>query len=260
LEIFDHIGENRNEKLAIPFYGWIRNPVETMVRYLMRTSEYSSWCNKYDILKLMPLNDPMRLFSVTMQYTINSFFEVLVECGKAHNIPKEDVQVDFNKMMVLSDPKLSCTTSMDLIINKLLSESFIEMVCIYVPVVTDQVQQVIVDTFTYKTDIIFVTETDLRQIIESKNPKFTTVFVEDLDRFMDILQSYSAEEKKEYMSDTYYVLPAKSSLTEKAKKLSSSMGALPDTDIYKYKDFINAHLAEVNSYADFLQLKALRWR
>ena len=260
MELFDHIDDNRNEVIAIPFYGWVRNPVETMIRYLMRTKEYSKWCSKYAVLRIMPLNDPMRLFSITMQYTINAFFEALVECGKNSNLSKNDVQKDFNEMIVLADPKLSCQTSMDLIINKLLTESFVEQIIIYVPVMTDEIKQVIVDTFTVNTDRIFVTEGSLRDVIESSNPKFTTVFVEDTDQFMDVLQSYGPDEKKKYMSNTYYVLPAKSSLTNKAKELVTSIGTLPDDKPYKYEDFISAHLSEVNSYANFLQLKAVKWR
>lgn len=257
MDLFTHIGENRDEIIAIPFYGWVRNPVETMIRLLMHTGKFSIWCNKYQILRIMPTNDPERLFTLTMQYTINSFYETLLECGKLQGLEKNDVEKDFNEMIMRADPKLSCKTVMDIMLSRLITEDFVKQLHIYVPAMTKNVKDAILDIFTIGTDSIFLAEADLRKIIECQNPKFTTIFVEDTDMFMDIIQSYSPEDKKKYMSNTYYILPAKSSLTERAKRMSQDIGMLADSTPFKYQEFIKASLGEVGSYADFLQLKML---
>jgi hypothetical protein len=258
MDLLSHIGENRTEIIAIPIYGWIRNPVETMIRLLMSTGSFDRWCNKYDILRIFPVNDKGRLFTLTMNYTIDSFYKELKKCGTLHDIDEKDVERDFNEMIMRADPAMSVPTFMDIVVEKLLTESFVENIYIYAPVLTDKIMNFLADLFTFKSSNIYLIEANTKEIIEYSKPKFTTVFIEDTDLFMDVLQSYSGEEKKKYMSDTYYILPAKSSLTESARKMVNTSGVLPDKEPYRYEKFIEAHLAEVNSFANFLQLKMLR--
>jgi len=258
MDLLSHIGENRTEIIAIPIYGWIRNPVETMIRLLMSTGSFDRWCNKYDILRIFPVNDKGRLFTLTMNYTIDSFYKELKKCGALHDIDEKDVERDFNEMIMRADPAMSVPTFMDIVVEKLLTESFVENIYIYAPVLTDKIMNFLADLFTFKSSNIYLIEANTKEIIEYSKPKFTTVFIEDTDLFMDVLQSYSGEEKKKYMSDTYYILPAKSSLTESARKMVNTSGVLPDKEPYRYEKFIEAHLAEVNSFANFLQLKMLR--
>lgn len=259
MDIFNHIGENRDEIIAVPFYGWIRNPVETMVRYAMSSGRYSYWAGRYEIFKQLPINDPFRLFNITMQYTIDSFFKAMMNCGKVNNIEKADIEKDFNELIMLSDPSHSSVTIMDVVLNRLLNEPFLKKIYIYAPVITDAMKNVIMKIFPTHNDIIFVIDATIREAIEYKEDTLTTIMVEDTDMFMDVLQSYSKEERKQYMGNKYFILPAKSSLTNTAKQMVQAMGILPE-DPYRYKDFINANLGEVGSYADFLQLKMIKWR
>ena len=259
MDIFNHIGENRAEIIAVPFYGWIRNPVESMILYAMRSGKYSYWANRYEIFRALPTNDPTRLFNITMQYTTDSFFKAMVNCGKVNKIEKVDVEKDFNELIMLSDPKYASVTIMDIVLNRLLGEPFLKKLYIYAPVMTNAIKRVIMDMFPTHNDIIFVIDATIREAIEYKEDAFTTIMVEDTDMFMDVLQSYSKEERKKYMGGKYFILPAKSSLTDTAKQMVQSMGILPD-DPYRYKEFINANLGEVGSYADFLQLKMIKWR
>jgi hypothetical protein len=256
--IFSHIGENRDEVIAIPVYGWIRNPVETMIRLLMSTGMYSRWCSKYSILKLFPLEDKEHLFSMTMNYTINSFYDEMKTCGKRSGVEEKDVERDFNELIMRADPARSVTTIMDMIIIRLLTEDFVKNIYIYAPVMTKPIKDFLANVFTFKASNIYLIEGNIKDVIERTEPKFTTIFVEDTDMFMDVLQSYDDDALKKYMSETYYVLPAKSSLTNEAKQLVRSKGILPDGEKYKYQKFIEAKLAPVNSYAEFLQLKMLR--
>lgn len=260
MDIFNHIGDTRDEIMAVPFYGWIRNPVETMIRYAMSTGKYSRWISKYDIFKQMPIDDSERLFDVTMQYTTDSFFKAMVNCGKANNIEKAEVEKDFNELIMLSDPAFAMQTVMDVVYNRLLRESFLKKLYIYSPVMSANIKKVILDIFPSYNDKIFLTDGTIREMIEYKEDKFTTIFVEDTDMFMDVLQSYSKEERKKYMGGKYFILPAKSSLTTTAKQMVQAMGVLPEENQYRYKDFISANLGEVGSYADFLQLKMIKWR
>ena len=258
--IFDDIKDsNRNELLAIPFYGWIKNPVETMIRHLMKTGEIINWRNnRYDFLRAFPFDDPHKLFSLTMQYTINSFRLTMIESGKKYGITENQAEADFNYLITNANPRLSCITVMELMITKLLDESFVKGIYIYDPVMTADMKQYLLKTFTTHNDKIFAVEANIKDIIESENPIFTTVYVEDLDMYMDVLQSYGEEELKKYMSDTYYIMPAKSSLTDGAKQMSAAVGILPkDIDVYKYQKFLEGTLKQVNSMVDFLQLKAI---
>jgi hypothetical protein len=260
MDIFDHIGETRDEVMAVPFYGWIRNPVECMIRYAMIGGKYSKWMQKYDIFKIMPVNDPIQLFNITMQYTIDSFFKAMVKCGTANNIEKPEIEKDFNELIMLSDPKYASITVMDVVFNKLLTEPFMKKLYIYSPVMSDSIKKTIMNIFPAYNDKIFLIEGSIRNIIEYNEDTFTTIFIEDTDLFMNVLQSYDKEEMKKYMSKKYFILPAKSSLTDSAKQIVQTMHVLPETNQFKYKDFINGNLGEVGSYADFLQLKIINWR
>jgi hypothetical protein len=246
--------------MAVPFYGWIRNPVETMVRYAMSTGKYSEWAMKYEVFKHIPIDDPIRIFNMTTQYTVDSFFKAMVKCGTENHIEKPEIEKDFNELIMLSDPKYSAATIMDIVLNKFLSEPFMKKLYIYSPVMTDVIKKVILDIFPMYNDRIFLVEGVIKDIVEYKEDTFTTIFVEDTNLFMNVLQSYSKEEKLKYMGNKYFILPAKSSLTESAKQVVYTMKILPETNQFMYKDFIDASLAEVGSYADFLQLKMINWR
>lgn len=259
MNVFDDIKEsNRNEIIAIPFYGWIKNPVETIIRVLMNTGNYMKWCNKYPFLRAFPINDQNRLFSMTMQYTMKTFRDALVTSGKNTNIPENVVDANFSEMVNRCDPDLSCMTIMEFMIMKLLKEDFVKAIYVYEPVMTPSIKKYMAKIFTENTDKIYMVETNIKNIIESNDPKFTTVYVEDLDMFMDILQLYDEEARKKYMSDTLYVMPAKSSLTDQAKRMCAEMGVLPtEGDVYRYQKFLESSLMEVGSGVNFLQLKAI---
>lgn len=259
MTIFDTIKtDNRDEIIAIPFYGWIKNPIETIIRTLMGTGKYARWINKYPFLAAFPVNDPNRFFSLTMQYTLNSFRKALIESGTKNGIEENQIEADFSEMLARADPSLPCITVMELIIKKLLAEDFVKAIYIYEPAMYDTIKKYLAQTFTENINRIYIVESNIKSIIESNDPKFTTIYAEDTEMFMDVLQSYDNETKKKYMSNTYYILPAKSSLTENAKHLSAEMGILPtDSDIFKYQKYLNGTLAQFQSMIDYLQLKAI---
>lgn len=259
MNVFDSIKEpNRDEILAIPFYGWLKNPVETMIRYAMSTGKYSNWRIKYPFLNRFPIDDALRLFSVTMQYTINSFRKAMIESGKEKGIEEKQADADFNELFMNADPSKSSSTIMEVMLMKLLTEDFVKAIYIYEPAMNNSVKDYLSKVFTNDTDRIYLVEGNVRQIIESDNPKFTTIYVEDLDLFMDLLQLYTEEELQKYMAETFYILPAKSSLTDHAKELSATMGIMPTgEDAFRYKKFIDGTLVKVKSGADFFQLKAI---
>jgi hypothetical protein len=259
MDLFNHIGETRNEIMAVPFYGWIRNPVESMIKYAMRSGYYSKWENKYTIFRKLHIeDDPQRLFGATMQYTIDSFFKAMMN-SKADNVEKADVEKDCNELIMLSDPKYASPTVMDLVFNRLLEEDFLQKLYIYSPVMTNAIKKVILDIFPLHNDKIFLTDGTIQEMVEYKEDTFTTIMVEDTDLFMNVLQLYNKEDRRKYMGNKYFILPAKSSLTESAKQIVQTIGILPEENQFKYKDFINATLGEVGSYADFLQLKTVVW-
>ena len=257
MNLFDSIKDaNRDEIIAIPFYGWVKNPVESMIRYLMSTGKFSKWLSKYPDLNLFPITDQNRLFSLSSQYTINSFRRLLIESGKRNGINENQADADFNEMLMNADPRRCVATLMELVVAKLLNEPFVKYIYIYEPVMSDAIKRYLADVYTENTERIILLESNIKAIIESSKPKFTTIYVEDTDQFMDVLQSYTKEEREKYMTTTYYILPAKSSLTDKAKQLSASMGVLPTgEDPYRYQGFIKGTLAETKSTADFMQLK-----
>jgi hypothetical protein len=259
MTVFDSIKEpNRDETLAIPFYGWLKNPVEGMIRYAMRTGKYTEWQLKYPFLEKFHTADQIKLFSETAQYTINSFRNAMVESGKTKNIDEKQADADFNELLMNIDPNTTSSTIMELMLMKLLTEDFVKCVYIYEPVMSTTVKNYIAKVFNDNVDKIYLVEANVREMIESDNPKFTTVYIEDLELFMDVLQLYTEEDMQKYMAETFYILPAKSSLTEHAKETSATLGILPkDEDAFKYKNFIDGTLAKVKSMADFFQLKII---
>ena len=78
MDFLAHIEENRNEVIAIPFNGWIKNIGEMMVKYILSTGKIYEWNNKYPFIKdITMMLDQRRLFNTTSFYTSLSFLNAM---------------------------------------------------------------------------------------------------------------------------------------------------------------------------------------
>ena len=74
MDLFSRIEENRDENIAIPFFGWLKNPVEMMMDYVIRGDKMYYWVRRYGIIKeLISYKDKSGLTDMTFKRSKESF-------------------------------------------------------------------------------------------------------------------------------------------------------------------------------------------
>ena len=75
MDFITKLGENRDEIIAIPFHGWLKNPAELMLRYILgKSGRGYEFMTKYPFLKsLVKTVDRPRIFRLTSLFSLRSF-------------------------------------------------------------------------------------------------------------------------------------------------------------------------------------------
>lgn len=255
MDILSHIGENRNETIAIPFFGWIKNPVEMMINYVMESGNAYEWGEKYPVIRSMVSlgNDKLRLFHVSSIFSIKNFLDKM--CESEDKLDKRDIEKDFTELISNVDPKFACPTAMEAIMQRLLSENFVNSVYIYAPWFSDKTKEYIKLLFKNNLNKIYLSECGLKGIIESTN-NASTLFVENVDDLMDIIQATPDNDPS--LQSKWFVVSALPSLESKIKD-NFLTGHVPENfkPAFMYQDYLNTMPTRFNSKVDFMQLKAV---
>ena len=249
------IDKNRDEVIAIPFNGWIKNIGEMMVKSIMSTGKIYEWYNKYPFIKDLTMNlEAARLFNTTSFYTALSFLDAMHKSNK--NIEKADLEKDYSEIMSYLNPKSAAVTQMEIIIIRLLEEGFLKKMYIYSPWISPEVRDYVSNTLITKNrDKVYLIEGRVRDIFRSY-PDITTLFVDEVDDLMDLIQSYPDHDKEMY--EKFFVISANPSVTTEAKRLILSgkdENEIPNK--YRYEEYMKTLPSRFNSEATYMQLKMM---
>ena len=258
MDLFAKIEENRNEKIAIPFFGWLKNPVEMMIDYILRGEKLYYWVRRYGIIKeLVSCGDRYRLWAQGSMYTVKSFIGKMLETADP-NIDKRDVEKDFTELIGSVDPSTSMLTMPEVLLTRLISEEFVRGIYIYAPWFSDNVKNYLMRFFR-ESSKIYLVETDLKGMI-NREEKMTTIFVEDVDELMGIIQSYP--ENTEVFKGIQFNISANPSLQPDVKELvsatNSNLGRLKDKkEIFMYEEYMKTLFRRLGCNASFMQVKCV---
>ena len=159
-----------------------------MMDYVIRGDKMYYWVRRYGIIKeLISYKDKYRIWAHGSMYTVKSFIGKMLETADP-NIDKRDVEKDFTELIGSVDPSTALITMPELLLNRLISEDFVKRIYIYAPWFSDNVKTYLMRYYR-ESPKIYLLETDLKGMIEYKD-KMTTIFVENVDELMDIIQSY----------------------------------------------------------------------
>lgn len=255
MNFLNPIGQTRNEIIAIPFNGWIKNIGEMMIKTIMATGKMYEWGNKYPFVRdLVQDLDPSRLFSLTSFYTSLSFLDAMYKSNKT--VSKEDLEKDYSEIMSYLNPKTASPTQMEIIIIRLLEEDFVKKLYIYSPWFSPEVKDYILNTLVTKNrDKVYLIEGRVRDIYQS-HTDITTLFVDEVDDLMDLIQSYPDHDKNLY--EKFFVISANPSVTTEAKRLMLS--GKDENEIsqkYRYEDYMKTLPSRFNCEASYMQLKMM---
>lgn len=257
MDLFAKIEENRDEKIAIPFFGWIKNPVEMMVGFILKSDRIFVMAKKYGIInKLLSCEDKNRLWVLGSMYTVKSFIAEMIKTASSP-MDKRDVEKDFVDLIGNVDPSTALVTLTEALITRLTSEEFVKGIYIYAPWFSDTVKDYIKKTFMNKSKIYLV-ETDLKGIIE-REEKMTTIFVENVDELMDIIQSYP--ENTQIFKGIQFNISANPSLKPDVRELLMSGGSLDrlkdKKEVFMYEEYMKTLIGRLGCDATFMQFKFL---
>lgn len=255
MDFLAHIGDNRNEVIAIPFNGWIKNIGEMMIKYILSTGKIYEWYAKYPFIKdITPVLEHRKLFNMTSFYTSLSFLNAMYESN--NNIPKQDLQRDFSEIMSFLNPNTASITQMEIIIIRLLEEDFVQKMYIYSPWFSKEIREYIDKLITKNRHKVYLVEDDVVGTFKSHSD-ITTMFVDEVENLMDLIQSYPDHDRN--MMNKFFVISANPSLTTEAKK-SLVVNGECDTQMYKYGDYMKTLKNRFNSDATYLQLKMVDFK
>lgn len=249
------IGKNRDEVIAIPFNGWIKNVGEMMIKSIMSTGKIYEWYSKYPFIKEITMDlEATRLFNMTSFYTALSFLDTMYKSNR--KIQKADLERDYSEIMSYLNPKSASITQMEIIIVRLLEEDFVKKLYIYSPWFNPEIKDYIINNLITKNrDKVFLIEGRVRDIFRLY-PDVTTLFVDEVEDLMDLIQSYPEHDKGLY--EKFFVISANPSVTTEAKRLIlSGKDENEISNKYKYEDYMKTLQSRFNCEATYMQLKML---
>lgn len=254
MDFLAHIEENRNEVLAIPFNGWLKNIGEMMVKFIFSTGKIYEWTRKYPFIKDITMTlEQQKLFNITSFYTSLSFLNEMYKSN--HNVSKEELQKDYSEMMSYLNPNSAAITNMEIILIRLLEEGFVKKVYIYSPWFSPEIKEYLNRVIIKNRDKVVLIENDIIGTFKSY-PDITTLFVDEVEDLMRLIQSYPDNDMA--MRNKFFVISANPSLTKEAKELNVRNGRLEDAkEIYKYQGYMQSLRSRFNSDAVYLQLKMM---
>ena len=250
MDFLAHIEENRNEVIAIPFNGWIKNIGEMMVKYILSTGKIYEWNNKYPFIKdITMMLEQRRLFNTTSFYTSLSFLNAMYESNR--NVPRTELQADYSEMMSYLNPKSAAITNMEIIIIRLLEEAFVKKIYIYSPWFSPEIRDYINRIITKNKDKVYLIESDLIGTFKN-NPDITTMFVDEVEDLMRLIQMYPDHANE--LNGKFFVISANPSITKSAKEaLAKNIEIDKIKDMYKYQDYMKTLKNRFNSDAVYIK-------
>lgn len=252
MDIFNHIGDNRNEKIAIPFYGWIKNPVEAMIGTLRDTENIDQWERKYPFMhQMLTAPDSIRLFNITSLYSIKSFLNEMCKCQD--RIDPKEIESDFSHLTGIMDPNKAIPTVMELMVARLASEDFVKGIYLYAPWFSDVTKAYISNIYRENTNKIFLIEGSLKNIIETRK-EMSTIFVENVDDLMDIIQLQ--DDGAKILKNKFFVISAMNATNKETRTcIIENRDYSKLKENFKYEEYLKTLPNRFGSYAEFLQLK-----
>lgn len=253
MQLLSKIGENRDEVIAIPFHGWLKNPTEMMLRYiLMRSGKGYEFMCKYPFVRdIVKTSDRGRIFRLTSLYSLRSFLTYMYNSAKG--VDPKVIEADYCEITSHMDPQDGSLTQMEIGLGNLLKEDFVKKVYIYSPWFSDETKDYIVKFFDGFLDKIFLVENNLKGVIETM-PDVTTFFAESSDELMETLQSHQDHDPK--LKGKYFIISAMPSLKPEAMAMLA-LGKDPDEikNKYNYQDYMQSLQSRFGAAATFAKLK-----
>ena len=231
MDFITKLGENRDEVIAIPFHGWLKNPAELMLRYILgKSGKGYEFMMKYPFIKtLVKTADRPRIFRLTSLFSLRSFLTNMYNSAKG--IDPKDIETDYCEITSHMDPKEGSLTQMEIGLLNMLKEDFVKKVYIYSPWFSDETKDYIVHFFPEEyLGKIFLVEDNLRGVIENLSDA-TTIFAESSDELMEILQCHEDHDPK--LAGKFFIISSMPSLTPETSAMIA-MGKDPDDIKYKY--------------------------
>ena len=256
MDFITKLGENRDEVIAIPFHGWLKNTAELMLRYILgKSGRGYEFMTKYPFLKsLVKTVDRPRIFRLTSLFSLRSFLTNMYNSAKG--VDPKDIEVDYCEITSHMDPKEGSLTQMELGLMNLLKENCVKKVYIYTPWFSDETRDYIINVFDGYLDKIFLVENNLKGIIETM-PDVTTIFAESSDELMETLQAHEDHDPK--LAGKFFIISSMPSLTTETSAMIA-MGKDPDEIRYKYQfqEYMESLPTRFGSAAQFARLRMVK--
>lgn len=253
MDLLSKIGDNRDEVIAIPFHGWLKNPVEMMMRYiLMRSGKGYEFICKYPFVRdLIKTSDRGRIFRLTSLYSLRSFLTDMYNSAKG--VDPKIIENDYVEITSNMHPRDGSLTQMEIGLGNMLKADFVKKVYIYSPWFSDETKDYIVKFYDGNLNKIYLVENNLKGMIETM-PDVTTFFAESSDELMEILQSHEDHDPK--LAGKFFVISAMPSLAPEAAVMLA-LGKEPEEikTKYKFQDYMQSLPNRFGSAANFAKLK-----
>lgn len=255
MDIAANFGSNRDEVIAIPFHGWLKNPAELMLRYILsKSGKGYEFMMKYPFIRtLVKSSDRGRIFRLTSLYSLRSFLTYMYNSAKG--VDPKDIETDYCEITSHMDPRVGSPTQMEAGLMELLSQDFVKKVYIYSPWFSDVTKDYIVSLYQDNLNKIYLVENNLKGIVETM-PDVTTIFAESSDELMETLQSH--EDHDPSLAGKFFIISAMPSLTMDTRAMLA-MGKDPDEikEKYEFQDYMESLPTRFGSAAQFAKLKML---
>lgn len=210
------IMHNRDEAIAIRFYGCIKNACEVMLVSMLE-NDFGYWVKRYPgVMGISSLKTVKEAYYFLLHFTPKDF---LTQMRKPYEpLTERDITGDISRLLGdLADPNKCSVTSLEIAIHQIAKYDFCKKVIVYDTAMSDKTKMYISDLFADTGNKVYMYTGFLKEIVKEEK-EVNTFFVDDVEDLMAIMEEYEFEKREKELSEKQFFVESPNAVISQPSK------------------------------------------